>query len=114
MKDTIYLVITRHKVDRMTKNLPQLYSGEFPVKLEVEVADSAFREPLITRKVEINDWREGVDLADVEFKESFITPDEAEIIKKRRLEKMKEILEDNGYEVAAPSQLEKEDNDRED
>ena len=105
MKDTIYLVITRHKVDRMTKSLPKLYSGEFPVKLEVEVAGSAFREPLITRKVEINDWREGVDLADVEFKESFITPEEAEVIKKRRLEKMKEILEDNGYAVAAPNQL---------
>lgn len=105
MKDTIYLVITRHKVDRMTKSLPKLYSGEFPVKLEVEVADSAFREPLITRKVEINDWREGVDLADVEFKESFITPEEADVIKARRLAKMKEILEDHGYAVAAPSQI---------
>jgi len=102
MKDTIYLVISRNKVERMTKNLPQLYIGEYPVKLEVEVAETAFRNPTITRKVEINDWREGIDLADVEFKESFITPEEADVIKAKRLEKMKEILEGQGYYVTAP------------
>lgn len=102
MKDTIFLVVTRRKVDRMTKSLPNLYSGEYVVKLEVDVSETAFREPTITRKIEIVDWREGIDLADVEFTEKFITPEEAELIKAKRLEKMKEILEGQGYKVERP------------
>lgn len=41
MEDVIYLVVNRHKVDRMTKNLPQLSKGEIPVKLTIRVEPTA-------------------------------------------------------------------------
>lgn len=104
MKETIYLTISRSKVERMTKNLPSLYKGEIPVKLIIEVEDKAFREPVIEKHVIINDWTEGIDIADVEFKESVITEEEASIIRERRLEKMRNILEEQGYQIIKPEQ----------
>jgi hypothetical protein len=106
MKETIYLVVTRSKVERMTKNLPQLDRGEIPVKLHVTVDEKAFREPVIEKHVEIDDWREGVDIADVEFRGSIITQDEADVIKQRRLARMREILESQGFNVTAPDEHE--------
>ena len=85
MKETIYLVVSPYKVERMTKNLPGLSRGEIPVKLTITVDEKAFREPVISKEVHIDDWREGVDIADVEFRGSVITEEEAEIIKQRRL-----------------------------
>jgi hypothetical protein len=38
----------------------------------------------------------------VQFNESVITEDEAAIIRKRRLEKMKRIMEEQGYKIEAP------------
>lgn len=108
MKDTVYLVVTNRKVDRMTKNLPELYRGEYPVKLEVTVEDSAFREPIIVREVNVVDWREGIDIADVEFKESSITVEEAMMIRQQRLERMRTILEQQGYQIIAPEKEEEE------
>jgi hypothetical protein len=99
MRETIYLVISRHKVERMTKNLPDLHRGEIPVKLRVEVADTAFREPVIERHIEVVDWRDGIEVGDLDLKESFITEAEAAMIRKQRLEKMRELMEANGYEV---------------
>jgi hypothetical protein len=81
MKEVIYLVVSPYKVERMTKNLPSLSRGEIPVKLTVHVEDKAFREPVISKEVHIEDWREGVDIADVEFRGSVITPEEADLIK---------------------------------
>ena len=103
MKETIYLVVSPYKVERMTKNLPELRRGEIPVKLELEVAEDAFREPVITKQVHITDWRDGIDIADVEFKESVITEEEAELIKAQRLERMKSILEKQGFTVTEKS-----------
>jgi len=80
--------------------------GEIPVKLELTVEESAFREPVITKEVVISDWRDGIDLADVEFRSHFITPDEAEQIKRSRLEKMQEILRANGYAVQKDEEVE--------
>jgi hypothetical protein len=84
MKDVIFLVVDRTKVIRMTKGLPSLHRGEIPVKLNVTVADSAFREPVLERDVEVVDWREGIDLADVSFEQSVITEEEAEMIREHR------------------------------
>lgn len=99
LRRTIYLVISRHGVERMTKNLPELRRGEIPVKLIMEVADTAFREPVIERRVEIVDWRDGIEVGDLELKESFITEEEAAVIRTRRLATMAELLEREGYEV---------------
>lgn len=99
MKETIYLVVSKNKVERMTKTLPNFYRGEIPVKLSVEVDETAFREPVLERKVTINDWREGIDIADIEFRESIITEEEAEKIRQMRLDKMQQILTNYGYSV---------------
>jgi hypothetical protein len=99
VKEIIYLVISPQKVERMTKTLPGLKRGEIPVKLVVTVAATAFREPVIERAVEIVDWRDGIEVGDLDLKESFITEEEAAMIRERRLAKMRELLEDNGYLV---------------
>lgn len=100
MVETIYLYADKWGINRMTKNLGQVKRGEIPIKLELEVAEDAFREPVIEKKVVIEDWRQGVDIADVDFKETFITEEEAEAIRQMRLEKMSEILKSQGYTVA--------------
>jgi hypothetical protein len=102
MKEVIYLVISRYKVERMTKNLHALGRGEIPVKVVVEVEETAFRTPVIEKKVYVEDWREGIDIVDIDFKETAITPEEAEVIKQRRLETMRGILEHQGYTVTKP------------
>ncbi len=109
MRETIFLVVTRRGIDRMTKRMPQLAKGEIPVKLSVTVEDSAFREPVLEREVTVSDWREGLDLADVDFTETFITEDEAEIIRARRLAAMQGMLESRGYQVTPPQEVQAED-----
>lgn len=102
MKEVVYLVVSPYKVERMTKNLPTTRRGEIPVKLTVNVDAKAFREPVIEKEVSIDDWREGIDIADVEFDGSVITKEEAEVIRERRLAKMKDVLESQGYQVTKP------------
>lgn len=103
MKDTIYLRMDRYKVVGMTKSMPGTVDrGEIVVKVEVTAAQDAFREPSLVRTIEVTDWRDGIDLADVEFRQKFITEDEAEIIRQKRLARMRDILTDHGYSVAAP------------
>jgi len=102
MKEIIYLRVSPYKVEGMTKNLPNLNRGEIPVKLIIEVDETAFREPVIEQKVTIADWRQGIDIADVQLKESIITDQEAELIRTQRLQKMKQILEEQGYEITLP------------
>ena len=100
MREVIFLAVDRYGVKRMNKSLPSLNRGEIPVKLIISVEDDAFREPVIVKEVEITDWRQGVDIADVEFQEAVITEEEAAVIRERRLEKMREVLEQQGYTVA--------------
>lgn len=102
MKETIYLVVSRHRVERMTKRMPELSRGEIPVKLVLEVDPSAFREPVIEKQVIIEDWRQGIDIGDVELREGVITETEAQMIRERRLAEMKRILEEQGYKIEEP------------
>jgi hypothetical protein len=99
MKETIYLRVSPSRVEGMTKRLPDLQRGEIPVKLVIEVDAGAFREPVIERHVKITDWREGIDIADLDLRESVITEAEAQMIRDRRLAQMRQILEDHGFEV---------------
>lgn len=100
MKETIYLVVSKYKVERMTKNLPNIYRGEVVVKLNVSVTEKAFNPPTLDQQVIVDDWRDGIDLEDVEFRQNFITEDEAATIRAARLEKMRKILEGQGYSVS--------------
>lgn len=106
MKESIYLVVSRRKVERMSKNLPSLHRGEIPIKINLEVDEKAFREPVIAKDVYIEDWQEGTDISDVEFKGSVITQEEVELIRERRLAKMKEVLESQGYTITKPEEQE--------
>lgn len=99
MKETIFLRVSRNKVEGMTKNLPYVHRGEIPVKLTIEVKDNAFKEPVIAKEVVIEDWQEGTDLADIEFNSNIITKEEAKKIKQMRLDRMAEILQTQGYDV---------------
>lgn len=99
MREIIYLRVSRNKVEGMTKNLPYVNRGEIPVKLTIEVKDDAFKEPVIAKEVVIEDWQDGTDLADVEFRGSVITTEEADKIKQMRLDRMAQILQEQGYDV---------------
>lgn len=103
MKDVIYLVVNANQVVRMTKNLPSLKRGEVPIKVSVSVADDAFHMPTISREIIISDWQKDVRLNDLELRQNFITEEEAEMIKQKRLERMQEILSNNGYTVVPNS-----------
>jgi hypothetical protein len=102
MQDDVYLVVTRYKVERMTKNMPELRRGEFPIKLVVKVDNAAFRSPTVEREVHITDPLDGLDLADVELTKPFISEAEAEMIRIRRLEAMRRALIEHGFEVIPP------------
>jgi hypothetical protein len=102
VKEAIYLKVSRTRVEGMYKSLPAVGRYEIPVKVVVEVKDNAFREPTIERHVTVTDWRDGIELADVELREGIITEAEAEVIKKRRLAQMRAVLEERGYSVTEP------------
>lgn len=104
MREIIYLRVSPQKVEGMTKNLPNLNRGEIPVKLIIEVDPAAFREPVIEQQVKIVDWRQGIDIADVQLSESIITDQEAQMIRTQRLQKMRQILEEQGYRIEAPQE----------
>ena len=87
-------------VQRMTKDLPSLYKSEIPIKLKLTVEPTAFREPVMEKSIVVEDWRAGVDIADVEFKETTITEEEARLIREQRLKRMAEVLEAQGYVVS--------------
>lgn len=99
MKETIFLIVNNRKIERFTRNLPELRRGEIPVKLTLTVDAKAFRTPTIDKEVHVEDWREGIDMEDVEFNKNVITAAEAEEIKQKRLAKMQEILQSQGYTV---------------
>lgn len=102
MTDTIFLIINQNKVDRMVKtesSATNLYKGEIPVKLIIEVPDDEWKRPFLEKKVLVNRWDKGIDIEDVQFKTDFVTEDEAEMIRQARLQKMKEVLESQGYKV---------------
>lgn len=102
MDDIIYLICSRDKVEGMRKTLPYVKRSEIVVKLNIEVAPKAFGSPTIGKQVYIEDWTKGIDIEDVEFKKNIITDEEAEMIRNKRLEKMKEILKGQGYTVQEP------------
>jgi hypothetical protein len=102
VKETIYLIVSKAKVERMVKTEPSLRSlrtGEVPVKINVTVEPKAFQLPVIEKEVYVDDWTEGLGIGDVEFKRTAITPKEAELVRQSRLAEMKAVLEGQGFSV---------------
>lgn len=102
MKDTIYLIVNKSGVQSMRKSFVGTKRDEVCVKLNVTVAEKAFQPPILEQNVAVEDWRDGVDIEDVKFERNVITSEEAEIVKERRLAKMTNILESQGYQVIKP------------
>lgn len=102
MNTTIYLTVDRSGVQHMRKSLTDARRGECIVQLDIEMPPEAFSPPVLRQKVVVNDWREGIDLEDVRFKNGVITEEEAASIRAGRIEKMKAVLEEQGYEVTKP------------
>jgi hypothetical protein len=103
VKEVIYLRVSRHRVEGMTKRLPDLQRGDIPVKLTIEVDDAAFREPVIEHRVHVTDWRQGMDLPDLDLRDGIITEQEAGVIRARRLAAMRKVLEEHGYAITEPA-----------
>lgn len=102
MKEIIYLICSKQKVEGMRKRVTNVHRTEILVKLVVEVDPKAFGRPTIEKEIYIDDWTKGIDLEDVEFRKNIITGEEAELIKSKRIEKMREILEKQGYTITDP------------
>jgi hypothetical protein len=102
VKDTIFLVITPRKVDRMTKTLPDTRHDEIVVKVVVEVPPGRFRTPTVERRIVVEDWTDGTELGDIRLEKDFITEDEAALIVQRRIARMAQILREHGAEVTWP------------
>jgi hypothetical protein len=109
MTETIYLIVSRTKVERMVKTEPslrQLRTGEVPIKVNVTVEPKAFQLPVIEKEVYVDDWTEGLGVGDIEFKRTAITPKEAEQIRQGRLAEMQKVLEAQGYTISKPEPAE--------
>lgn len=99
MKEIIYLTIDRYKVKKMTKTVPNTNRNEHILKLTVEVKPEAYRDPLVSKEIVVEDWREGIDISDVDFQNPFITQEEANTIRQMRLDSTIEILKSQGYKI---------------
>ena len=104
MRETIYLIANRRGIEKMTKRLPEIKKGQIPIKLTVEVEQKAFTPPTVEKSVFIEDWKKGIDIEDVNFEKNIITDEEAEIIRNKRLDKMKQILTQQGYTINDPEE----------
>ena len=103
MREVIWLVISPRRVERMTKNPPDVNRGEIAVKVTVEVPAKSFRPPVVERTLLIEDWRDGTELEDLHLRNDVITAAEAEQIVQRRLDRMAQILRERGAEVTWPA-----------
>lgn len=102
MRDTVWLVVTRNKVDRMTQRMPVVNRGELPVKVNVIVPADAFQPPVLEMTLEVKDWRDGTELADLSLTQGVITQAEADLIVQRRVAQMADILRERGAVVTWP------------
>jgi hypothetical protein len=103
--EELFLIIDRHRgCVRTLKNPPtaKLNRGEIVLKVILRVHDDAFREPTLVREIEVKDWQNGIPFGDVEFKQKWITEEEAAAIRDRRLDDLVETLRASGYEITPP------------
>jgi hypothetical protein len=104
MRDIIFLRCDHAKVLGMTKSVPQTRRGEIAIKVNVTVDNGAYGPPVIEQNIEVVDWADVIGhdsaLVDLALKRPFITAEEAELIKERRLQELAESLRATGrFEV---------------
>lgn len=99
MKDTIYLIVARNGVQGYRKSPVAVSRGEALVKINIEMPTDAFTPPTLEQTVVINSWSNGIDMEDVQFNNNIITEEEASLVRVKRVEKMKTILESQGYTI---------------
>lgn len=99
MKQTIYLRADRRSVISMTKSMPGVYKDEIVIKVNVEVDNKVFGTPVIEQSVHVIDWASDIDVKDVRLEQNVITEAEAAMIRESRLERMREVLEGQGYSI---------------
>lgn len=107
MKDTIYLICTPKGVDRLVKtsrSAKDLRKNEIPVKMNLSIDDGNWRPPFVVKDVRVDRWDRGVDVSDPQFEGDFVTEEEAAMIRRSRLDKMRDILRNEGYEVSDPGE----------
>lgn len=84
----------------MTKSMPGVYKDEIVIKVNVSVDDKVFGTPVIEQNVHVVDWASDIDVKDVRLEQNVITEAEAAMIRESRLARMKEILEEQGYNIS--------------
>lgn len=84
----------------MTKTMPSIYKDEIVVKLNLEVDNKVFGSPTIEQDIFIEDWGGDVDIQDVNIDKPTLTKEEAAMIRASRIERMKEVLEAQGFTVS--------------
>ena len=107
MTDTIYLIITPNKVDRMVKterSALDLYKNEIAVKLNIHVDAENWTRPFIEKEISVERYDKGIELQDIHFNDEFVTEEEAQLIRQSRLDKMRAILESEGYTINKPGE----------
>lgn len=109
MKDTCFLILTRSGISDMKKtprSIENLRKGEIPVKLKVTMDDSHFGPPYIEKEIMVEPWDKGIEIKDVHFETDFVTEEEAEMIRKQRIENARAMLEKQGYKVSKDDEFE--------
>jgi uncharacterized linocin/CFP29 family protein len=71
MLDTIYIVMDKWRVVRMTKNPPSLLRNERVIKIHISVNNEIFKEPTLQGTIEITDNGQDFDLA-IEYHKQMI------------------------------------------
>lgn len=102
MTDIIYLICDQNKVVRMVKtprSALDLYKGEIPIKVNIEVPDTNWKPPFLEKDIVVDRWDDKIDVNDIKFEGDFVTTEEAQMIRDLRLQRMKEILEEQGFKV---------------
>lgn len=102
MTDTIYLICTKKGVQSMVKTsrgVQNLRKGEVPIKLKVNVDDGNWKPPFIEKEIVVDRWDDNLELDDIDFEGQYVTEDEVDLIRQHRLDRMNEILSQQGYTV---------------
>lgn len=104
-QQVVWFVMNESGIERMTKRQPaSLYRSEHAVKITVRWDTRALSPPTLEREVVIEDWRQGLDVSDVDFKQATITETEADIIRAARREAMVAQMRELGYVVIPPGE----------
>ncbi|TYP92053.1 hypothetical protein LX73_2299 [Fodinibius salinus] len=102
MTDTGYLILDKNGIagfKKTARGAENCGRNEIPVKVEVSMDESKFNKPYPTKKIHVTPWDKDIGIEDIHFEDSWITEEEEQMIRERRLEKYEKVLRDQGYKV---------------